>query len=363
MFAMVEHRSVLLPRRGPSASGLTVLLALWSSGVLMMFAGVACVSAATAPKRPVIIDTDLGSYMDDTAAILLALQSPELDVKLIVTATNDTTARARVMAKYLLAVNRTDVPIGIGVPGLETLQTLYAWAGNIDLRTYTEKQGGTVYEDGVKAMYDVIVSSPIPVDIIAIAPPTNFPSLLKRYPAAVYSVNSVRAMIGSIHRGYDNSTTPVAEYNARLCVECTRVMFAANWPVAMTPLDTCGYVNLAGVSYHALLRGDSEASRAFAESWVYFCSVSGVDHCSLMPLRSGPLMDTVATLLAMPTTAEEFVQMTALRINVTATGMTVVVGGGEGRSVDVALSWRDGNLGLSQFLMWLGKSIAGAGDL
>ncbi|XP_065189211.1 non-specific ribonucleoside hydrolase RihC-like isoform X2 [Sycon ciliatum] len=318
-------------------------------------------SAAAAPKRPVIIDTDLGSYMDDTAAILLALQSPELDVKLIVTATNDTTARARIMAKYLLAVNRTDVPIGVGVPGIDTIQTLYDWAGNVNLDTYTEKQGGIIYEDGVKAMYDVIMSSPIPVDIIAIAPPTNFPSLLKRYPEVVPRVHAVRAMIGSIHHGYNNSTVPVAEYNARLCVECTRSLLSAAWPVAVTPLDTCGVAILRGESFSALLRG-GPAGMAFAESWVYLCPRCPLQQCSLSPvLSSGALMDAVATMMS-TSAADGFLEMTALRLVVTDAGMTVVAKeGGGGSRVDVALTWSGGDVGLSEFLLWLGSSIANQG--
>ena len=48
-------------------------------------------AAATSTQRPVIIDTDIGSDIDDSFAIGLALQSSEyLDVKLIVTCTDDT---------------------------------------------------------------------------------------------------------------------------------------------------------------------------------------------------------------------------------------------------------------------------------
>ncbi len=60
----------------------------------------ACVAAPT----PVIFDTDIGSDFDDSAAIALALSDPSLDVKLIVTATGDTTARAQIVCKYLQMV-------------------------------------------------------------------------------------------------------------------------------------------------------------------------------------------------------------------------------------------------------------------
>ena len=50
---------------------------------------------AAAPKS-VIIDTDIGSNFDDTVAIGEALMNPNISVKLILTASGDTTARAKV---------------------------------------------------------------------------------------------------------------------------------------------------------------------------------------------------------------------------------------------------------------------------
>ena len=42
------------------------------------------------PPTPVIIVTDIGSDIDDSWALALALRSPELDVKLVLTDPNDT---------------------------------------------------------------------------------------------------------------------------------------------------------------------------------------------------------------------------------------------------------------------------------
>jgi inosine-uridine nucleoside N-ribohydrolase len=66
-------------------------------------------------KVPVILDTDIGSDIDDAWALAMMLRSPELDVKLVTSCTSDTTARARIIAKMLALAGR-DVPVGIGVP-------------------------------------------------------------------------------------------------------------------------------------------------------------------------------------------------------------------------------------------------------
>ena len=67
-------------------------------------------------RIPVIIDTDIGTDIDDTWAVLMALNSPELDIKLIVSSTGDTILRAALLAKFLDRCGRTDIPIGIGIP-------------------------------------------------------------------------------------------------------------------------------------------------------------------------------------------------------------------------------------------------------
>jgi inosine-uridine nucleoside N-ribohydrolase len=54
-------------------------------------------------KIPVILDTDIGSDIDDVWALVMLLNSPELDVKLILTANGDTVYRARIVAKLLEA--------------------------------------------------------------------------------------------------------------------------------------------------------------------------------------------------------------------------------------------------------------------
>ena len=74
-------------------------------------------------KRPVIIDTDIGSFDDDPVAIALALSRPELDVKLVITCSDDTTERARIAAKYLTLLGRDDMESVINQHPLVTIRT------------------------------------------------------------------------------------------------------------------------------------------------------------------------------------------------------------------------------------------------
>ena len=64
-------------------------------------------------RVPVIIDTAIGSDFDDTMAISYALSRNDVfDIKLILTTTLNSTARAQLLAKFLDVTNRSDVNIG-----------------------------------------------------------------------------------------------------------------------------------------------------------------------------------------------------------------------------------------------------------
>ncbi len=68
----------------------------------------------SAQKTPVILDTDIGSDIDDTWALAFLLRCPELDLKIVVVSTGDTDYRAKLVAKQLMVAGRTDIAIGIG---------------------------------------------------------------------------------------------------------------------------------------------------------------------------------------------------------------------------------------------------------
>jgi inosine-uridine nucleoside N-ribohydrolase len=299
--------------------------------------------------QPVIIDTDIGSDIDDSFAIALALQSSELlDVQLIVTCTDDTTARAKIAAKLLTIAGQDSVPIGIGQANAnETVHTLWGWAQDFNLSEYK----GGVYEDGVDQMAKIILASETVVDIIAIGPMTNFPLLLQKYPGVVKNAR-IRAMAGSIYRGYDNSTTPAREYNVMMCPYCMELLLQAGWNVSVTPLDTCGITTLPPQYSDLFIAASNSWSLALSSSLLYFCTVL---QCNLNEATS-PLYDTVATLLTLPN-AGNFIDLKMLNLRVTSDGYTVI-DDREGTPTQVALYWNKDLVGLNQYRMFLVSALS-----
>lgn len=69
----------------------------------------------------IIINTDLGDDVDDAAAIIMALNSPELEVIGITTVFKDTVKRAEMVSELCEKCGRKDIPVfvGFGMPLIE----------------------------------------------------------------------------------------------------------------------------------------------------------------------------------------------------------------------------------------------------
>jgi len=281
-------------------------------------------------KIPVILDTDIGSDIDDTWSLALLLKSPELDVRLVVTDTSDTRYRARVAAKMLEAGGRADVPVGVGVPiPQDRHPTPQApWVEGYDLANYP----GPVYEDGVGALIDTIMSAAEPVTLICIGPVPNVGRALDREPCIAQRARFV-GMHGSVRRGYGGSATIAREWNVVNHTRDCQKVFTAPWDMTITPVDTCGLVQLDGDRYRAVRDCPDPLIRALIETYrIWAKSAKGLDP----DVRSSTLFDTVAVYLAF---AEDLLVMERLGIRVTDDGYTLV--DPAAKPIRCATAWRD----------------------
>ena len=62
----------------------------------------------------IILDTDIGTDVDDVMAVALAVLSPELKVEGITTVYGDVDLRSRMVVKVLQLLGRSDIPVMAG---------------------------------------------------------------------------------------------------------------------------------------------------------------------------------------------------------------------------------------------------------
>src|SRR5829696_5685527 len=63
---------------------------------------------------PIVIDTDVGADPDDALALVLALASPEVDVRGVTIVSGDVTWRSRIATRLLGMAGRSDIPVFLG---------------------------------------------------------------------------------------------------------------------------------------------------------------------------------------------------------------------------------------------------------
>ncbi len=284
-------------------------------------------------KIPVIFDTDIGSDIDDTWALALLLQSPELDVKLITTAVDDTAGKAKTVAKMLEIAGRTDIAIGTGVGILkweDSGNNQAEWTKDYELSSYP----GVIHQDGVGAIIDTVMASAGPIKIIAVGPLPNIAAALEREPRIAEKAEFI-GMHGSVRRGYGGSGDIHAEYNVEVFVKEAQKVFTAGWEMTITPLDTCGIVRLEGKKYEKVLKSKNPLARAVIENYRAWTRSQGHDERRIEG-GSTTLYDTVAIYLAIST---ELVEVEKLGIRVTDEGYTVIEDGG--KVIGCATEWKD----------------------
>jgi inosine-uridine nucleoside N-ribohydrolase len=282
-------------------------------------------------KIPVILDTDIGTDIDDTWALAMMLNSPELDVKLIVSDTGDTLYRAKLIAKLLEVAGRTDIPVGIGISGSDP--SLWAnnqieWVIDYDINKYP----GKVYPDGVSALIDTIMKSEEIITLICIGPVPNIAAALDREPRIAHKARFI-GMHGSVRKGYNGSDKIDPEYNVKCHTSSCQKAFQAAWDMTITPIDTCGLVRLTGPKYQAVRACKTPLIQAVIENYRLWCSNA---KCPDFETQSSILFDTVAIYLAF---SEDLLVMENLGIRVNDEGFTLI--DDQAKKVRCATGWKD----------------------
>jgi len=313
---------------GPPAGAVWALTGLLS--LAFAWAAEAAQSARYAKPIPVILATDIGDDIDDTWALGFLLKSPELDLKLVLGDYGKAQYRARLLAKLLQAAGRADVPIGLGLdiePRGEGPQA--GWLKDYELKSYP----GKVHPDGVQALIDTILKSPQPVAVIAIGPLPNVAAALERAPQIAGRARFV-GMHGSVRLGYGGSKTPCAEWNVKANPKAAEKVFTAPWQMTITPLDTCGLVNLEGERYRQVFNSKDPIAMAIIQNYRVWSTARDPKN-EAAEHHSSTLFDTVAVYLAF---RQDLCRMERLGIRVTGEGLTVI--DPQAKPITVATEWK-----------------------
>lgn len=276
-------------------------------------------------RIPVILDTDIGNDIDDTWALGMLLNSPELELKMILVSTGNIEYRAKVTAKFLEKCDRTDIPIGLGCGGNDgSPESMHEYVDNYSLHDYR----GKIWQDGITQALRFIEEEPS-MTVIGISPLSSLGELCRQAGDRISGCRLV-VMAGSIQKQLQDQPGVIAEYNVAINPEEARQTFSAPWKeICLTPLDHCGNIRLRGEQFRQIQNSQQKIPQSILEQyavWRKFQSIEGE------MVESSILFDTAAVHLAY---SMEFSGFQKLRLAVDEKGFTWI--SPSGREITVAL--------------------------
>lgn len=185
----------------------------------------------------IILDTDIGSDIDDVYALAFALRHPELELQAITTVHAYPVERARLVDHLLAVAGRTGVPVGAGwtLP-LSSLDPDGRRAYLERRPNHTEPAAGVTvpHEPGeaVRLILDTVNRHAGDIALVTIGSLTNVAAALAADPELLQKVQCIAMMAGELNRNH-------LEYNVRLDPEAADMVFrsgvtafVATWEVS-----------------------------------------------------------------------------------------------------------------------------------
>ena len=220
----------------------------------------------------VIIDTDPG--IDDMAAILMALASPELEVLAVTTTFGNAsvetcTANAR---RVLAAAGRSDIPVymGAGRPLLRRAND--GWASHIhggdglggiaarDDRAGLSPEG----KHAALAIAETVMASPGEVTVLALGRMTNVALALSLEPRLAGAVREIVVMGGAVT--VPGNVSRVATANIHEDPEAAAILYRSGAAIVQVGLDVCNRVTVSPEQLETIAGLGSSATRLLSEA-------------------------------------------------------------------------------------------------
>ena len=226
--------------------------------------------------KRVIIDCDPG--IDDTAAILLALASPELEVVAVTTTYGNAsveTCTANAL-RVLSAAGRSDIPVFMGAGKPLLRPATEGWASHI----HGGDGLGGIIGDGSKApsgrlqdkhatlaIVEAVMNAPGELTILALGRMTNVALALSLEPNVAGAVQEIVVMGGAVT--VPGNVSGVATANLHEDPEAAAIVYRSGASIAQVGLDVCNRVTVSPAQLEAIAEAGSPATQLLSEASAY----------------------------------------------------------------------------------------------
>lgn len=184
---------------------------------------------------PLLLDTDVGTDVDDAIAIALALASPEIDLRAVTTVSADVALRARIAKKLLDLGGRPAVPVAAGIREPILRKRNFLWLGHEGRGIVDANEAlALAVAHGVDLFIDTVLREQ--PHVVAIGPLSNLAVAIMKAPEVIAAIPHLTIMGGALGIG-DDPTVPLVEYNLNSDAEAAQLVLTSGIPITLVPLD------------------------------------------------------------------------------------------------------------------------------
>ena len=227
--------------------------------------------------KRVIIDTDPG--VDDLAAILLALASPELQVEaLTISYGNGSIEQCAANARRILEVaDRGDIPVYHGAHGPLLRKPNEGWAAHIhggdalggaaSLESSGSVAGDVVTQHAAVEIARRALEAPGEITLLALGRMTNVALALRLAPEIADALAEVVVMGGAVR--VPGNVSPVATANIHEDPESAAILYDSGVRIAQVGLDVCDLCGFSDEQFGRLVECPAPAVRLLVSASEY----------------------------------------------------------------------------------------------
>lgn len=188
------------------------------------------------PNRlKVILDTDIGTDVDDLMALALILGTPDIELLGVTTVYGDTRLRAQLTQRILRTVDRT-IPVHAGLQSPWSGKEIW-WTGHEGTLHPALEREQYDSDDAVSYLIDTVCAQPGAIDLIAIGPLTNIAEAIRVEPRFAGAVRHLWVMGGAF-------ASEECEHNFRSDAPAAATVFSAGIPTTVTGLEVTRTVSI-----------------------------------------------------------------------------------------------------------------------
>jgi purine nucleosidase len=207
---------------------------------------------------PLILDTDIGSDVDDALALAFAIRHPDIDLRAVTTVSGDTVRRARIARKLLLLAGRGDIEVAAGERGEQSQPHRSAEGGHEDAMLGDDARDLAISgRDGVTLLLEECEAAS--TEVATVGMQSNTAAALDRDPSFAESVERLTVMGGVFApvRFLGAELPPSIDHNLNVDQPASLRALNAGMRMLYVPADVTMGAWLTAAQLEALRGGDA----------------------------------------------------------------------------------------------------------